>query len=127
MRQMNIAKVVLLFVIFLSQSWSAAAQNNVADAETLVREWFTRLNGLSTWFISMEGKEELAEPVNRMVELYRSDVLQFVPPNEEQMGTVTFSGLKGVRQWAEQFARTYVELGYRIDPQGSGDQSATVV
>jgi len=130
-------KVILMASILIGQCLCAAAQipdtsnqptpanKDVANAEALVREWFNRLNALSSWFISVEGKEEFAEPVNKMVELYRPDVLQFVPPNEEQIGTVTFSGLNGVRQWAEQFARTYVELGFRIDPQSSGEKNAT--
>lgn len=96
------------------------------NAEQLVRQWFDRLNALDDWFITMDGKEETEEVVNRIVQLYHAEILQLVTPSEDQIGTVTFSGHEGIRVWAERFAKSYVQLAYRINLQTVQEKTASL-
>jgi hypothetical protein len=122
--------MLLALMFFLSVSAagrSQATKVTTADADRLVREWFRRLNALDDWFITVDGKEEPEGVVDRMAELYTPDALQFLGPGEEQIGTVTFSGQMGIRKWADDFARKYVQLAYRLQDQTSKEQTADVV
>ena len=97
------------------------------DADKLVREWFRRLNALDNWFITVDGKEEPEAVVNSMVDLYAPDAVQFVGPGEEQLGTVTLSGTEGVRKWADDFARKYVQLAWRLQDQTAQEKTADLI
>lgn len=82
------------------------------NAENLVRQWLKRLNALADWV-----PEKAASPddiADQFVKLYDPSALQLTGPNENQMGTVIYSGLKGVRKWAGDFARTYSHAEFRI-------------
>jgi hypothetical protein len=97
------------------------------DAEQMVREWFRRLNGLDDWWITMDGKEEPDPVVNRMLDLYAPDVMQFLGPSEDQLGTVMYLGHKGIRHWADVFARKYVGLAYRLQNQTAQEQTSDLI
>jgi len=79
------------------------------NPEALVNEWFKRLNALADW---TTGSPTAA--VDRLAELYDPNVLQFTGPNENQIGPVTYSGLEGVRKWADNFAHAYSKSEFRI-------------
>ncbi len=122
---MKISMVCILLLTLTNPSFSQASQNptddgnqkDAARVERLVREWFLRLNGLTSWFISMDGKEETDEVVNRFAELYSPDALQLMGPGEDQIGMVTLTRRDQIKKWAQQFATKYVESSYRIDMQ----------
>jgi hypothetical protein len=97
------------------------------DADKLIREWFRRLNALDNWFITVDGKEEPEGVVNSMVDLYAPDALQFVGPGEDQLGTVTLSGQVGIRKWADDFARKYVQLAWRLQDQTVQEKTADLI
>jgi hypothetical protein len=79
-------------------------QPKALNPEALVNEWVKRLNALT------DG----GAAVDRFVELYDSNVLQFTGPNENQIGPVTYSGLEGVRKWADNFAHSYSKSEFRV-------------
>jgi hypothetical protein len=62
-----------------------------------------------------------------MVDLYAPDVLQFVAPAEDQLGTVTLSGHEGIRKWADDFARKYVQLAWRLQDQTAAEKTADLI
>jgi len=97
------------------------------SAEKIIREWFKRLNELDEWFITVDGKEEPEAVVDKMLELYAPDALQFTGPGENQIGTVTFSGQIGIRKWADDFARKYVQLAWRLQDQTAKEITADPV
>src|SRR6266581_5809593 len=98
-----------------------------ADADKLVDQWFIRLNALDDWYISVNGKEETDAVVDRFVELYSPDAFHQVSPNENQIGPVVFHGHDGIRKWATDFARKYVQLGYRVDFMTRNEKTAQLV
>lgn len=89
--------------------------DKMQDAERLVDQWFIRLNELDDWSISMDGKEESDAVVDRFVQLYSPNAFHQVSPSDDQVGPVVFSGPAGIRKWATDFAKSYVQLAYRID------------
>jgi len=125
--------VFLLLGIFSvrTSSFSQAAASPKAPAvedepqkpELLVDQWFIRLNGLGGWFISMEGKEETNPVVDRFLDLYSPDAYLQVQPSANELGPVVFHGHDGIRKWATDFAKTYVQLGYRVDYMTSNEKS----
>jgi hypothetical protein len=126
---------VLLFCSVLSSGGLSQAtkpqpdksEKPALDADKLVREWFRRLNALDDWWITFDGKEEPEAVVEKMVELYAPDVLQFVDPEPDQLGTVMLSGPAGIRKWADNFARTRVQLAYRLQDQTLKEMTADVI
>ena len=74
----------------------------------------TRLNNLSNWSLTFEGKELGREDmVNKMMELYAPDVVAEVPPHDdEQIGPVVLRGRELVRKWVDRISRTQVRLLY---------------
>src|SRR5579862_2982958 len=82
------------------------------NAENLVRQWLKRLNALADWAPGKAASPDAL--VDPFAELYDASALQLTGPNENQMGTVIYSGLKGVRKWAGDFARTYSHAEFRI-------------
>jgi hypothetical protein len=117
----NAVFCIALFSIALfsfSQSQAQKADKPAAPAlqpELLVDQWFIRLNALDDWYITVNGKEETDPVVDRFLELYSKDAFHEVQPNENQLGHVVFHGPEGIRKWATDFAKKYVQLGYRID------------
>jgi hypothetical protein len=99
--------------VILGQEKAAPAEASkpVLSAENLVREWLKRLNALADWVPTKDGPTQLVE---KFAELYDPAALQLTGPNPNQMGTVIYSGLEGVRKWAGDFARTYSHAEYRI-------------
>ena len=85
------------------------------DPEKLVDQWFIRLNALDDWYISYDGKEEPDAVVDRFLDLYDADAFHQAGPNENQIGPVVFHGRDGIKKWATDFAKKYVQLGYRVD------------
>lgn len=106
-----ILSALLSIGLLLSQTPAKAPPTT----ESLVDQWFIRLNALDEWFISMNGKEETDPVVNRFAELYDADAYHEVQPSENQLGPVVFHGPEGIRHWATDFAKKYVQLAYRID------------
>jgi len=78
------------------------------NPEPLVNEWLKRLNALA------DTTGDPTPAVDRFAELYDPAVLQFTGPNENQLGPVTYSGIEGIRKWADNFARTYSKSEIRI-------------
>src|SRR6516225_8911223 len=93
-----------LLVIALAGSALAESQN----PEALVNEWLKRLNALA------DGSSGNPAAIDRFAELYDAQVLQFTGPNENQIGPVTYSGLEGIRKWADNFAHTYSKSEFRV-------------
>lgn len=89
------------------------------DPNQIAQEWIDRLNAIDDWHISFDGKEEGAdEVVNRMMQLFASDVLAEVPPHDEdQIGPVMLVGSGQVRKWVDKLARSQVGLAYIIKRQ----------
>lgn len=128
MRNLNV--IVILFVLGIPRSFAqtpAPKPEPGVDAPRLVDEWFRRFNALDDWHITMGGREEPEAVVNRLVELYRPEILQFVGPNKDQLGPVTLSGHDGIRKWAGDIARTYVQLAFRLDPQTSKEITENIL
>jgi hypothetical protein len=84
------------------------------DPLKLSDDWITRLNNLSNWYLTVEGKEEGRDPlVNSMMELFAPDVIAEVPPHDEdQIGPVMLRGTANVRKWVDKISRTQVKLLY---------------
>lgn len=118
-------KPILLITLILFTAADTSAQT--LNAEQLVREWFQRLNALDDWFISMEGKEEHEPVVNRFIELYDPEALQLVGPNENQLGTAPYHRHQGIRKWTDDFARTFVQLAYRLEVQTVKEKTASLI
>jgi len=93
----------------------------------LAEEFFGRLNALDDWFISMDGKEQNKAVVDRFVELFSPDAYCQVGPSKNQLGGVTYHGLEGIRKWADEFSRTYLDLNYRINFKTRREQTAKPV
>jgi len=73
-----------------------------------------RLNNLSNWTLTFEGKEVGREDlVNKMMDLYAPDVVAEVPPHDdEQIGPVILRGRGNVQKWVDKISRTQVRLLY---------------
>jgi hypothetical protein len=95
--------------------------------QTLAEEFFGRLNALDDWFISMDGKEENKAVVDRFMELFSSDAYLQVGPSKNQLGGVTYHGVEGIRKWADQFSRSYLDLNYRINFKTRQEKTAKPV
>jgi len=91
----------------------------VPDVTQLAVDWVDRLNGLSNWYISMDGKEDGAnQVVGHMMELFAPDVIAQVPPHdEEQIGPVMLVGSGQVRKWIDKVAKSQVNIKYKIQRQ----------
>jgi hypothetical protein len=85
-----------------------AQPKTVLNPEALVNDWLKRLNALA------DSTGDTSNAVDRFAELYDPAVLQFTGPNENQLGPVTYSGIEGIRKWADNFAKTYSKSEVRI-------------
>jgi hypothetical protein len=92
----------------------AAPANSAPDPLKLAEDWMNRLNALSNWTLSVEGKEMgRDEVVNKMMELYAANVIAEVPPHDEdQIGPVVLRGSGNVRKWVDKISSTQVKLLY---------------
>ncbi len=108
-------KLKLVLIAVFSTGLVSFPQQDKPKTEFLVDQWFIRLNALDDWFISMTGKEETDAAVDPFLDLYSADAFHEVQPNENQLGHAVFHGRDGIRKWATDFARRYVQLGYRVD------------
>jgi len=90
------------------------ASKPALDASKLAEDWISRLNALSDWHLSVDGKElGREEAVNRMMELFTPDAIAEVPPHDEdQIGPVMLHGSANVRKWVDKISRTQVKLLY---------------
>ncbi len=102
-------KKMLLILFMFSYAQTPATPDKLVD------QWFIRLNALDDWYISYDGKEETDAVVDRFADLYDPDAFHQVGPNENQIGPVVFHGRDGVKKWATDFAKTHVQLSYRVD------------
>jgi len=116
---------ILSMTLFLSQAPAQPQTPPTPDA--LVDQWFIRLNALDEWYISYDGKEETDAVVNRFVDLYNPDAYHEVQPSENQLGPVVFHGRDGIRHWATDFAKKYVQLGYRVDYMTRNEKPSQLV
>jgi len=93
---------------------SAAAKPPGPDPLQMAEDWLARLNNLSNWTLTFEGKEVGREDlVNKMMELYAPDVVAEVPPHDdEQIGPVILRGRANVQKWVDKISRTQVRLLY---------------
>src|SRR2546425_5640679 len=91
-----------------------AAMPSGPDPLQLAEDWLVRLNNLSKWTLTFEGKEVGREDlVNKMMELYAPDVVAEVAPHDdEQIGPVILRGSANVRRWVDKISRTQVRLLY---------------
>src|SRR5687768_14290354 len=106
---------LLLSVAFYGPLVLRAQTPTVSAPELLADRWFTRLNDLSKWYISFDGKEENEAVVDRFMELYGPNAYHQVGPSEDQIGQVVFHGEAAIRKWANEFSKKYVGLAYRVE------------
>jgi len=102
-------------LVALSLTPLHAQPRSLPKPEELADQWFTRLNQLDDWFISVNGKEENEAVVERFVELYASDAYHQIGPSENQIGQVVLHGTDAIRRWANEFSKKYVGVNYRVE------------
>jgi hypothetical protein len=107
---------------FQQSSGSSTQSKPPINVEVLVNEWLKRLNALADWTTGGPGTR-----VDRMVELYDPSGLLFVGPNENQIGPVTYSGIEGIRHWADNFAHTYLKSEFRIQVETEKVKTAGLI
>ena len=115
--------IALSAVFDLHAQGQAAQAKPAVDINQLAINWVDQLNGLSNWYLTMDGKEDgVADAVDRMMNLLAPDVIAQVPPNdEEQIGPVRLVGKDHVRKWVEKIAKTQVQIKYKIQRQTEAD------
>jgi hypothetical protein len=89
----------------------------------LADEWFTRLNALDDWHITMDGREENSAVVDRFLEMYSPNAYHQVGPSENQIGSVVMHGTDAIRKWADDFSKTYVNVNYRVEYKTSKEKT----
>jgi hypothetical protein len=117
--------VIALFTAFQFQAQAppqAPAQKTdkpALNADNLAINWMDRMDGLSHWYLTVDGKEDgLQQVVDHMMELYSPDIIAEVPPHDErQLGPVMLVGTAQVRKWVELMARTQVDIHYQLKRQ----------
>jgi SnoaL-like protein len=119
--------------ILLAFASVAAGQNEPAvkpretSGEQLFNEWLNKLNALDDWFISMDGKEQPEQVIADLMGLYAPDAVQFVGPNEKQIGLVTLSGLDAIRKWVDAQARTRRQIAWRVASRTMDEKTAALL
>ena len=85
----------------------------------LAVDWVDRTEGLSNWYLTMDGKEDGAnQVVDKMMELFAPDAIVQVPPHDpEQIGPVVLVGSAQVRKWVDKIAKSQVDIKYKIQRQ----------
>ena len=115
----------LIFSIFiiLGLTISLHAQAALeAPEQKQAEDFIKRLNALSDWYLSLDGKEEGVDKlVDNMMELFAPDALAEVPPHDkDQIGPVMLRGKENVRKWVDNIAHTQVRLLYYMRRQTDG-------
>jgi hypothetical protein len=120
MRKLVFLTLFTLLAVFELQAQAPAPA--AVDSRKPAEEWITRLNALSNWYISLDGKEQGVEQrVDSMMDLYASDVVAEVPPHDpDQIGPVMLRGTANLRKWVDMIARTQSRLVYDIARQTGG-------
>jgi hypothetical protein len=120
MRKLIFFTLIALLAVLQLQAQAPAAAS--VDTRKLAEEWMKRLNALSDWYISLDGKEQGVEQrVDSMMELYAPDVVAEVPPHDpDQTGPVMLRGSANLRKWVDMIARTQSKLVYDIARQTGG-------
>lgn len=98
-----------VWILFFTLAGGGCAFSQSQSPDALVNEWLKRLNALADW-----SSGSPAPAIDRLAELYDPNVLQFTGPNENQIGPVTYSGLEGIRKWADNFAHAYSKSEFRV-------------
>ena len=122
-----ILSMLLVFVSLATSQNAPPAKPQELAGDQLFNEWLIRLNALDDWFISMDGKEQPEQVVNALMELYAPDAVQFVGPNEKQIGLVTLSGLDAIRKWVDNFARTRRQIAWRLASRTLDEKTASLL
>ena len=122
MRKLIFFTLIALPAVLQLQAQAQAPAAAPVDTRKLAEEWIMRLNALSDWYISLDGKEQgIEQRVDSMMELYASDVVAEVPPHDpDQIGPVMLRGSANVRKWVDKIARTQTRLTYGIVRQTGG-------
>jgi len=99
------------------------------DVTQLAVNWVDRMNGLSNWYLSMDGKEDGAnQGVDHMMELFAPDVIAQVPPHDpEQIGPVMLVGSGQVRKWIDKIAKSQVDIKYKIQRQTEQESDGEIM
>jgi hypothetical protein len=89
------------------------------DVTKLAVDWIDRMNNLSNWYLSFDGKEDAANKVvDNMMEAFAPNVIAQVPPHDpEQIGPVILIGSEQVRKWVDKIAKSQVDIKYKIQRQ----------
>src|SRR6185295_9465672 len=110
------ALTVLLSAVQLQAQTPPAATpaKPAPDVTQLAVDWVDRMNNLSNWFLTMDGKEDEADKVvDHMMEAFAPDAIVQVPPHdEEQLGPVVLVGSDQVRKWVDKIGRLQVHINY---------------
>jgi len=124
MRKLIVFTLFALFMVFESHAQAPTQVPATGDPvqRSRAEEWVKRMNALSDWYISYDGKEDGVEQrVDSMMELFASDVVADVPPHDpDQIGAVMLRGSANVRKWVDNIARTQTRLNYGISRQTGG-------
>jgi len=99
---------------------SVAAQAKPAlDADNLAIDWVDRMNELSNWYITVDGKEDdVKRVVDKVMEMYAPDAIVEVPPfDSKQQGPIQLIGAAQIRKWVETIATSKVQINYVIKRQ----------
>jgi len=118
MRRVIFSVLILLTATIQLHAQAAADAPEQKQAEDFIK----RLNALSDWYLSLDGKEQGADQlVNSMMDLYAPDVLAEVPPHDkDQIGPVMLRGKDNLRKWVDSIAHTQVRLLYYMKRQTDG-------
>src|SRR5436853_6178827 len=129
-RQKRGLTTVLFVLLLCGSAYSQAKPDPDVKPDKLqgfAEEFFGRLNGLDDWFIAMDGKEDNKAVVDHFMELFSPDAYVQVGPSKNQLGGVTYHGLEGIRKWADQFSKSYLDLNYRISFNTRDEKTANPV
>jgi|SRR5579862_4057656 len=122
MRKLIFFTLIALLAVLQLQAQAPAPAAAPVDTRKLAEEWMKRLNALTDWYLSVDGKElDVDQRVDSMMELYASDVVAEVPPHDpDQIGPVMLRGTANLRKWVDMIARTQSKLTYDISRQTGG-------
>ena len=118
MRRLFFSILVLLSITIPLRAQAGLDAPEQKQAEDFIK----RLNALSDWYLSLDGKEEGVDKlVDNMMELFSPDALAEVPPHDhDQIGPVMLRGKDNVRKWVDRIARSQVRILYYMRRQTDG-------
>ena len=122
MRNLIFLTLITLLTVLEPQAQTPAEAPTDTTQRSRADEWVKRMNALSDWYISFDGKEQgVDQRIDSMMELYASDVVAEVPPHDSnQIGPVMLRGSANFRKWVEKIARTQTKLTYGITRRTGG-------